>query len=89
MNGVITLKKKINMEKLHNISEVNFENDFIVIKVDGHTFKYKIAELSKKLAYATDNERTEYQISPSGYGIHWPKIDEDISIEGLIEEMNK
>ncbi|MEI6822943.1 MAG: DUF2442 domain-containing protein [Bacteroidota bacterium] len=74
------------MEKLHNISEVNFENDFIVIKVDGHIYKYKLAELSKKLALATDEEKREYQISPSGYGIHWPKIDEDISIEGLIRE---
>ena len=74
------------MEKLHNISEVNFENDFIVIKVDGHIYKYKLAELSQKLALATDEEKREYQISPSGYGIHWPKIDEDISIEGLISE---
>ena len=74
------------MEKLHNISEVNFENDFIVIKVDGHICKYKLVELSQKLAIATDEEKREYQISPSGYGIHWPKIDEDISIEGLIRE---
>ena len=77
------------MEKLHNISEVNFENDFIVIKVDGQTFNYKISELSEKLARATDEQKKEYQISPSGYGIHWPKIDEDISIEGLIGNNSK
>lgn len=80
---------KINMEKLHNITEVNFENDFIVIKVDENIYKYKIAELSKKLANATDDEKKEYLISPSGYGIHWPNIDEDISIEGLIGDMTK
>ena len=72
------------MGKLHNISEVNFENDFIELKVDGNTYKYKITDLSEKLALATDEEKNEYFISPSGYGIHWPKIDEDISIEGLI-----
>jgi len=77
------------MEKLHNITEVNFENDFIVIKVDENIYKYKIAELSKKLANATDDEKKEYLISPSGYGIHWPNIDEDISIEGLIGDMTK
>jgi len=74
------------MEKYHNISELNFEKDFIIIKADGHTYKNKIIELSEKLANATDEEKKEYQISPSGYGIHWSKIDEDISIEGLISE---
>jgi hypothetical protein len=23
-------------------------------------------------------------MSPSGYGIHWPLVDEDLSIDGLI-----
>ncbi|MDP2982675.1 MAG: DUF2442 domain-containing protein [Candidatus Latescibacter sp.] len=25
-----------------------------------------------------------YKIQPSGYGIHWPLIDEDIAIDGLL-----
>jgi len=25
-----------------------------------------------------------YEFSPSGYGIHWPLIDEDISMDGLL-----
>jgi hypothetical protein len=25
-----------------------------------------------------------YEISPSGYGIRWPLIDEDLSIDGLL-----
>jgi hypothetical protein len=33
---------------------------------------------------ATEAERNFYKISPSGYGIHWPAIDEDLSIKGLI-----
>jgi len=37
-----------------------------------------------RLAYATDSERANYQISGAGYGIHWPEVDEDIGIEGLI-----
>ena len=74
---------------MHNISEINFENDLLVINVDGHTYKYKIIELSEKLAHATDEQKKEYHISPSGYGIHWPTIDEDISIEGLIRNNTK
>ena len=28
------------------------------------------------------DERRRAELSPGGYGIHWPEIDEDISIEG-------
>jgi hypothetical protein len=36
------------------------------------------------LAQASDAELKHFEISPSGYGIHWPLIDEDISIDGLL-----
>ena len=29
-------------------------------------------------------EEVEFEISPSGYGIHWPLIDEHLSVEGLL-----
>jgi hypothetical protein len=30
------------------------------------------------------HNRENFEISPSGYGIHWPDVDEDLSIDGLI-----
>jgi hypothetical protein len=32
-----------------------------------------------------DHERNEFKISPSGYGIHWSLLDEDLSINGLLK----
>jgi hypothetical protein len=26
-----------------------------------------------------------FEVSPSGYGIHWPELDEDLSIDGMIK----
>lgn len=26
----------------------------------------------------------QYWLSPSGYGLHWPEVDEDLSVDGLI-----
>jgi hypothetical protein len=43
-----------------------------------------MADVSEKLAKATDKERLDYKISPSGYGIHWIQLDEDLSINGLL-----
>jgi hypothetical protein len=29
-----------------------------------------------------------FEITPFGYGIHWPKIDEDISVKAFVEGLN-
>jgi hypothetical protein len=39
---------------------------------------------SKRLASATNQERLNAELSPGGYGIHWPLIDEDLSVNGLL-----
>ncbi|OFW36546.1 MAG: hypothetical protein A3J28_06920 [Acidobacteria bacterium RIFCSPLOWO2_12_FULL_60_22] len=41
---------------------------------------------SKKLASATKLQRSTAELSPGGYGIHWPLLDEDLSINGLVRE---
>ena len=43
-----------------------------------------LQDISALLANATDEQQQEFEVSPSGYGIHWPLIDEDISIDGLL-----
>jgi hypothetical protein len=39
---------------------------------------------SWRLERATSAQRTNFEISPSGYGVHWPDVDEDISAEGML-----
>jgi hypothetical protein len=41
---------------------------------------------SKKLASATKQERMNAELSPGGYGIHWPLIDEDLSVNGMLRD---
>ena len=77
------------MEKSNKSIEVCFENEFIIIKIDKLILKYKISEISERLAHATEDEKSNFTISPSGYGIHWQKIDEDISIHALIGQKSK
>jgi len=72
------------MEKAYNIKELRFENDCLIIIVDEHTIILKLADISPKLAKASDLERQDYCFSPSGYGIHWRKLDEDLSVNGFL-----
>jgi hypothetical protein len=39
---------------------------------------------SDLLARATPEERRRAELSPSGYGIHWPLLDEDLAVGPLI-----
>ena len=73
------------MNKIHNIQSIDFTEREMILKVDNKTYHLPLSEVSKKLDQASDMERKIYKISPSGYGIHWLMIDEDLSIDGLIK----
>lgn len=73
------------MRKYHLIKNIRLEEDFLIINIDGNDFNFPLKIISKKLSNAHPNELNNYIISPSGYGIHWPSIDEDISIDGLLK----
>jgi len=70
--------------KLHDVQQLLFIENELMLTVDGETRRFALSEISLKLAKATPAERERYEISPSGYGIHWPLIDEDLSIDGLL-----
>ena len=66
------------------IISVSFHDDMILISTDKGNYQWKISEISQRLSKATESDRNNFKISPSGYGIHWPSVDEDLSIGGLI-----
>jgi hypothetical protein len=37
-----------------------------------------------RLLHASREQREHYQISPGGYGIYWPDLDEDLSVKGFL-----
>lgn len=37
-----------------------------------------------RLRYGSAEERQHFQISGAGFGIHWPDLDEDIGVEGIL-----
>lgn len=38
-----------------------------------------------KLLNADSTQRMKFEISPSGYGIYWPDLDEDISVKVFLD----
>ena len=72
------------MNKYHEVKSVAFDGDVLLIEVDGKVYRIALAAVSSRLLAAGPAERARYEVSPSGYGIHWPLIDEDLSIDGLL-----
>jgi len=55
----------------------------VVDLVDGRTISVPVAWYPR-LAHGTSAERAKWRFIGEGEGIHWPELDEDISIEGLL-----
>lgn len=64
------------------VSKIGKEN--LIIIVDGNKHSFNLKDISLQLYNAADSERLSFVISPSGYGIHWPLINEDLSIDALL-----
>lgn len=54
--------------------------------VGKRTVRIPWEKCSRRLASATEQERMNAELSPGGYGIHWPLIDEDLSVNGLLRD---
>ncbi len=58
--------------------------NIMIFTINGEEKKVKLKDISDILAGASEVEKNTFEISPSGYGIHWPLLDEDIAIDGLL-----
>jgi hypothetical protein len=79
MNGtnsaVVTLARVLKVEVTDDTLSVGLE--------DGRSVSVPIAWYPR-LANGTPAERSNLRISSAGYGVHWPDLDEDIGVEGLL-----
>lgn len=63
---------------------VNCSADALVVRLDdGRQLTVPLAWFPRLLA-GSPEERNRYKLLGGGIGIHWPDLDEDISVEGLL-----
>jgi hypothetical protein len=63
---------------------VTVSDDTLTVDLtDGRTISAPIAWYPR-LARATPGERRNWRLIGGGEGIHWPDLDEDISVDGLL-----
>ena len=66
------------------IKNVRCSADTLTVSlVDVRTISVPLAWYPR-LGNASAKQRKHWQVAGGGYGIHWPEIDEDLSVEGLL-----
>ncbi len=64
--------------------DVGFEDDMLRVRLsDGRELAAPL-EWFPRLRDATDEQRSSWRLIGRGVGVHWDRIDEDISVEGLL-----
>jgi len=59
------------------------DSELTVGLVDGRRISAPLAWFPR-LLHATAEQRSKWELLGEGEGIHWPLIDEDLSVEGLL-----
>ncbi|MFM7551157.1 MAG: DUF2442 domain-containing protein [Cyanobacteriota bacterium] len=66
------------------VMHVSSTDDFLVVELeDGRTISAPL-DCYPSLFHASQKGRDDWEVTGSGFGIHWPTIDEDVSVEGLL-----
>jgi hypothetical protein len=60
------------------------EDRIVVVLADGRELAAPLAWFPR-LADATPDQRQNWRLIGRGHGIHWPDVDEDISVASLLE----
>ncbi len=76
-----TLMTEVRMASAQGVSIT--EDEIILELTDGRTISIPLVWYPR-LYHGTDAERNNWRFIGDGEGVHWPDLDEDISVEHLI-----
>jgi hypothetical protein len=66
------------------VASVKFSSDFLTVGLmDGRQISVPL-KWYPRLAGASSDALSKWEICSGGYGVHWPGLDEDLSTEGLL-----
>jgi hypothetical protein len=59
------------------------DDELTVVLADGRRISAPLAWFPRLLR-ATPEQRADWELLGDGEGIHWPRVDEDLSVSGLL-----
>jgi Protein of unknown function (DUF2442) len=81
MSGTLSATVNLALPRLVSIS---LSDDTLTVDLeDGRTISIPVSWYPR-LAQGTQEEKAHFETSGGGYGIFWPDLDEDISVEAML-----
>jgi hypothetical protein len=81
MHGTISAMVTLSLPRVTNVSVTD---DTLSIDLeDGRSVSVPIGWYPR-LVHGSPAERANVQIAGAGFGLHWPDLDEDIGVEGIL-----
>ena len=72
-------------ELMFTVKKVSYENGMIcLIMSDQKEIRFPVS-VNTKLNNANEQQRKNIEIICGGTGLHWPDLDEDLSVIGIME----
>ena len=66
-------------------TRVRIENDWVCVGLqDGREIRFS-ADRNRRLCKASAKALKNVEIICNGTGLHWPDVDEDLSVQGILE----
>lgn len=72
------------MRKVHNVYAISTDAAYLYLSIDEKSYQIRWEDYASKLAKANWAQRNRFEVAPSGYGIHWPELDEDWAITPML-----
>ncbi len=70
---------------MFTVKNASYENGMICLLMsDQKEIRFPV-EVNTKLKNATEKQRKNIEIICGGTGLHWPDLDEDLSVTGIVE----
>ncbi len=72
-------------ELLFKVKKAWIENDMVcMLMSDNKEIRFPL-DANRKLSKASETQRNNIEIICGGTGLHWPDLDEDLSVIGIME----
>ncbi|HEY0432779.1 MAG TPA: DUF2442 domain-containing protein [Chitinophagaceae bacterium] len=78
----LIFRERLRMESL----AIETEKDLLVIHLNNQLTVTAPISFFKRLKGASPTALRHFKFVANGTGIHWPELDEDLSLKGLLEE---
>ena len=77
------------MDKVYDVTNFQIKQGNLSFFINQDEISVPIKKASRRLSQASPKELEEFEIDNHGIGIHWPSLDEDLSIQGLLHEARR